>query len=109
MESADQDEDPSLTLDLSFIDCSPDDSLMVQNLLTNEGDYAGRRLSTNIDVPGNPHKLKFRSFWENDLKPSTFVLQTIQDGYKLPFSQIPPSSFEKKQQVGQGGQDFCYS
>ena len=39
--------------------------------LTNESEYLGKKLSTNVDVPGNIHKLQFREFWEKELECSS--------------------------------------
>ena len=46
--------------DLSEVCCNPEDSEIVQEMLVNDGDYFGRNLSTNVSVPGNPHKVQFR-------------------------------------------------
>ena len=73
--------------DLSEVCCNPEDSEIVQEMLVNDGDYFGRKLSTNVSVPGNPHKVQFREFWISEIKPSSFILDTIEYGYKLPFSQ----------------------
>ena len=34
-------------------------------------------------------------FWENELKPSNFVLNVIKFGYFLPFAELPPPSIER--------------
>ena len=90
-----QEEDSSQCLNFGLVDTDAADSKMMEKILVNEGDYVGRRLSTNTRVPGNPHKQEFREFWEKEIKPSSFVLKTIQEGYVLPFKQIPPPSFER--------------
>ena len=48
--------------------------------LENHLQYEGRRLTTNVDVPGNIHKQKFRSFWRDVLKDPDFVLKTLEEG-----------------------------
>ena len=63
--------------------------------LVNDSNYVGRRLSTNISVPGSISKPQFRSFWKNVLKPSKEVMNIVENGYKLPFETTPPPSFEK--------------
>ena len=59
-----QEEDSSQCLNFGLVDTDAADSKMMEKILVNEGDYVGRRLSTNTRVPGNPHKREFREFWE---------------------------------------------
>ena len=98
--------DQSKLTDLSEVCCNPEDSEIVQEMLVNDGDYFGRKLSTNVSVPGNPHKVQFREFWTSEIKPSSFILDTIEYGYKLPFSQVPPKSFEKNNKSAREDQTF---
>ena len=56
--------------------------------LVNESIYAGRRLSTDIRVPGRIGDPKYFDFWKNELKASDFILDTIQGGYKFPFASV---------------------
>lgn len=83
-----------------------DEKVLVQQVLENESIYVGRKLTTNISVPGNPHKAQFRDFWRNEICPSTLVMDTIEFGYKLPFAQIPPASFEKNNKSAREDMDF---
>ena len=53
--------------------------------IRNEAKYEGRRLVTSSQVPANIHKEEFR-----DLKPTEFVMNTIVNGYSLPFKELPP-------------------
>ena len=46
-------------------------------------------------VPANIHRDKFYKFWEEGLEAPQFVLDTLKHGYFLPFSSVPPPSFEK--------------
>ena len=85
------------------------DNALVQNLIVNEGNYVGRRLSTNALVPGNPHKAEFREFWKEVIKPSSFVLETIENGYQLPFAQVPPASFEQNNKSARDDECFVTS
>ena len=62
--------------------------------LVNDAVYVGRKLSTNVSVPGNIGKPQFKDFWLNKLKPSELVKEVVTEGYKLPFKSIPPPSFE---------------
>ena len=77
-----------------LVDCDDDDFGLVQSL-SNDGIYVGRKLTTNRSVPANIHRLKFRDFWMNTLKPNKLVMDTIMEGYSLPFHSIPPPSFER--------------
>ena len=63
--------------------------------LVNELYYVGRRLTTNTSVPANIHREKYFKFWEEELEAPEFVLDTLRNGYSLPFSSEPPPSFEK--------------
>ena len=63
--------------------------------LVNDSNYVGRRLSTNISVPGSISNPQFRNYWKNVLKPSKLVMDIVENGYKLPFEETPPPSFEK--------------
>ena len=51
-------------------------------------------MTTSVDVPGNVHKLQFRSFWHDIFKAPEFMMKTLEEGYELPFHTIPPESFE---------------
>ena len=62
--------------------------------LVNDSEYVGRKLSTNVSVPGNIGKEEFEDFWINKLNPSDLVKEVVTEGYKLPFKQIPLPSFE---------------
>ena len=66
----------------------------VLDSLVNDAQYIGRKLTTNTKVPGNIHKPEFRDFWLNEIKPTEFVKDLIVNKYKLPFSSVPPKSFE---------------
>ena len=88
-----------------LIDCDDEDFGLVQSL-TNEGEYLGRRLTTNKAVPGNIHKQKYRSFWKEVLKPSKLVMDTIEQGYSLPFESVPPPSFEKNNRSAREDMSF---
>ena len=67
----------------------------VVSTIENQLEYFGRRLTTNVEVPGNIHRPKFFKFWKEVLKAPEFVLKTLSEGYSLPFSSIPPPSFER--------------
>ena len=62
--------------------------------LRNDSEYVGRKLSTNISIPGNIGKREFREFWMEKLKPTDLVKGVITEGYKLPFKSLPPPSWE---------------
>ena len=81
------------SLALVVDECDDSDFNLVSNL-SNEAEYIGRRLTTNTSVPGNIHRLKYRKYWQDVLKPSDLVWDTICNGYSLPFSSLPPPSFE---------------
>ena len=43
-------------------------------------------------VPGHIHGLQFRDFWRKDLKPTAFVMDAVENGYKIPLTQRPPAA-----------------
>ena len=59
---------------------SEEDAVLAHSL-ENELEYVGRRLTTNVDVPGQIHKLHFRRFWKEEIKAPEFVLKTLEEGY----------------------------
>ena len=71
------------------MDFSEEDVVLAHSL-ENELEYVGRRLTPNVDVPGNIHKEQFRKFWKEEIKAPEFVLKTLEEGYELPFAFIPP-------------------
>ena len=99
-------EDPRDLVDLSEVHCNTEDTVVVQQIISNEGDYIGRKLTTNVRVPGNPHKSRFRDFWLSEIKPSDLVLDTIENGYRLPFAQTPPRSFERNNKSAREDSEF---
>ena len=80
-------------LRLDDFKCNEDDFALVESI-QNEAKYEGRRLVTNVQVPGNIHRKEFRDFWQNVLKPTAFVMETIENGYSLPLREIPPECHE---------------
>ena len=79
---------------MGVVDCDSTDLGLVKSL-ENQASYVGKKLTTRKSVPANIHKLEFRDFWLNTLKPDELVKDTIVNGYKLPFSSEPPESFEE--------------
>ena len=69
---------------------SEEDAALAHSL-ENELEYVGRRLTANVDVPGNIHKLQFCQFWKEEIKAPDFFLKTLEEGYELPFEFLPPS------------------
>ena len=57
--------------------------------LANELSYVGKKLTTDKRVPGWINDPAFFSFWEKELKASPFVLETLRNGYRFPFKEIP--------------------
>ena len=79
----------------------------VADELVNESHYAGRRLTTNIHVPGRIGNAEFFNFWRDELKASEFVLKTISEGYEFPFSEIPPPGEHKNNKSMIREKDFA--
>ena len=90
--------DRLLKLDSADLDCRfhefevDSDEHYVAKSLVNESQYVGKRLSTDERVPGHIGDPKYYSFWRDVLQAPEYVLSIIREGYKIPFSEIPPSS-----------------
>ena len=41
-------------------------------------------------VPGHIHGMEFRDFWRHELAPPAFILDAVENGYKIPLMQNPP-------------------
>ena len=87
------------------VDCAHGDGPVVQELEL-QGDYVGRRLTTNTCVPANIHRPEFREFWFETLFCSDLVKDTIQNGYELPFAELPPDCFEQNNKSARDDSEF---
>ena len=47
---------------------------------------------TKDGVPGHIHEMQFRDFWKKELCPPAFILDAIENGYKIPLTGIPPAA-----------------
>ena len=47
---------------------------------------------TKDGVPGHIHELQFRDFWKKELRPPAFILDAIENGYKIPLTGSPPAA-----------------
>ena len=47
---------------------------------------------TKDGVPGRIHDMQFRDFWRNELCPPAFVMEAIENGYKIPLTASPPAA-----------------
>ena len=47
---------------------------------------------TKDGVPGHIHELQFRDFWKKELCPPAFILDAIENGYKIPLTASPPAA-----------------
>ena len=90
---------------LADFECDSSDDALVKSLV-NEAKYAGKKLTTKSSVPANIHRLEFREFWLNTLKPDEFVRDTIENGYRLPLLVEPPESFEQNNLSARNDMEF---
>ena len=81
-------------LKIQEIDYLESDKNLLKSI-SNEASYAGKRLTTNSDVPGRIGHPKFFNFWRDTLQAGNFQLNVIKDGYLLPFETFPPTSMER--------------
>ena len=68
-----------------------EEDLELIKALSNETSYIGKKLTTDKRVPGRINDSSFLEFWEKELKASSFILDTLKEGYRFPFRSIPPS------------------
>ena len=96
-------------LDLDFryqsLDLPEEESSLAKSLV-NEASYIGRKLCTDQRVPGRIGDKQFYPFWEKVLKAPEFVLKTISEGYRFPFTQEPPASYCKNNSSFLKNRDF---
>ena len=91
------------------IECHDSDEKLVESLsLSNDTVYIGRKLVTDIRVPGRVNKEEFRDFWVNELQPSQLLLDIILNGYKLQFKNgiEPPESYSRNNKSAREDMDF---
>ena len=86
----------------------PEEESGVAEILVNNANYFGKRLSTDKRVPGRIGNPEYFGFWRDTLKASDFVLNTIKDGYKFPFKSMPPSDICKNNKSMLNNRDFAY-
>ena len=98
---------PESGLLLDDIECLQGEEHILKTL-QNDSHYVGRKLVTDIRVPGNIHRA-YRDFWIHELRPSSFVMDVIETGYKLPFKENPPPSFEGNNLSARRDKDFVRS
>ena len=75
---------------LAHLDPEEGDLELAENL-ANEAVYSGKKLSTNVRVPGRLFKeARFGDFYEDVLKEDAETVSIVQYGYIVPFVQTPP-------------------
>ena len=63
-----------------------------------------RGVSSNVVVPGS---LKNHiQFWRS-IGTSQFILDVIDEGYRIPFFSTPPPSFFAEQQISPSSSELC--
>jgi len=55
--------------------------------------------------PGNIHNEKFFDYWKNDLAATPWVLNLLEQGYKIPFKTMPPVYEEQNNATARDEQD----
>lgn len=76
------------------VDFNPSEQSLAETLVNNSN-YVGKKLTTDLRVPGRIGNPEFYDFWKYELKASDFILDTIKNGYKFPFLDLPPGGFHK--------------
>ena len=69
-----------------------EDESHLGEMLELEGAYSGKTLTTNSRVPGRLSKEpRFAEFYRDVLKAGSDVLRVMTYGYKIPFTETPPT------------------
>ena len=64
--------------------------------LENEGDYIGKKLSTNSSVPGRLCRdPNYPDFYRDVLKADKKVIKIVTKGYLVPFDLNPPPAISR--------------
>ena len=80
-------------------------SLPQQSPKSSRVEYSFHIQNTNITIV-NGRLIKCLDFWKSELKASSFVLNIISDGYKIPFVQQPSSALLKNNRSALEHEDF---
>ena len=73
------------------IDCLMDEDFSLVKSLENQAVYSGKRLSTDIRVPGRLNRdVAFADFYREVLKADAETIHIIKEGYYFPFIEMPP-------------------
>ena len=77
----------------------------------NEAAYSGKKLSTNVKVPGRLKKDPgFANFYEDVLHADPEVIATVREGYYFPFEIQPPECrFTKNNRSCMDKQEFAWA
>ena len=68
------------------------------------------RLHSEPIPPGVQGKLKScLPYWKNELKATNFVIDTIEHGYKIPFSHVPPQFYARNNKSSLNHSEFVES
>ena len=63
---------------------------------------------TRIFVPGSIHSKEVRDFWRKDLKANKWVMNTLEQGYVIPFDTPPPVYEEPNNATTLRDLEFAY-
>ena len=66
----------------------------------------GAKMVQQDFVPGSIHREEFREFWRTVLQAGEWVLDVLEDGYVIPFAEIPPSYEEANNRSADEEMDF---
>ena len=80
----------------------------VAKVLVNNACYAGKKLTTDVRVPGRIGRPEYFEFWRDTLNAPDFVLNVIKEGYKFPFEATPPASFCRNNKSFYEHKDFAF-
>ena len=79
---------------------------MIDSVIKNEAYLLDKPLTTSTAVPGSIHRPEFRPFWDKVLNADNQMLEILENGYKIPLKEIPPSSFNKNNASFRKHKDF---
>ena len=88
----DKDEEPEKPfVYLDKVDWLVEEDLLLLKSLENQAVYSGKRLTTDVRVPGRLNRdPAFADFYKDVLKADPETVHLIKEGYYFPFREIPP-------------------
>ena len=60
-------------------------------------------------IPGSIHNKQYQEFWKNELQAGEWVMETLKNGYVIPFLSLPPPYEEPNNKSAINDPEFVFS